>query len=154
MPRVTEIMFYERKEQDTLIVRTRSKVTELAKLVDDVYNKIFSYLKELNELPADVPFIKYYNIDMNDLDVEIGVPVLKQLPSRDKIKAGRMPGGKEVMCVFRGSYADTETTYGEMAAFAADSGLRLSGTATEYYFNSPAEVPESELITKIVMPVE
>ncbi|MCL1983908.1 MAG: GyrI-like domain-containing protein [Methanomassiliicoccaceae archaeon] len=154
MPRVTDINIFEKKEQDTLVIRTRAKVTELSKLVGEAYTKIFSYIAELNEFPEDAPFITYHNTDMNDLDVEFGVPVNRPLPSRGDVKAGKIKEGKEVSCVFRGSYSDTESTYGEMAAFAAKNGFKLSGTAREYYFNGPAEVPESELLTKIAMPIE
>jgi effector-binding domain-containing protein len=115
MPRVTDISIYEQTEQDTLVIRTRTNVGGLMRLIGEAYGKIFAYLAELGELPTDVPFTMCRNTDMNDLDVEVGVPVAKALPSRGGIAAGKMPEGKAVMCMFRGSYGDTESTYNEMA---------------------------------------
>ncbi|MDR2866500.1 MAG: GyrI-like domain-containing protein [Methanomassiliicoccaceae archaeon] len=151
MPRVTDIMIMGQTEQDTLTVRTRTKVTDLPRLVGQVYPKLFAYLAELGEIPMDMPFITYYNMDMNDLDVEVGVPVSKTLPPRGEMAAGRIPEGKAVVCMFRGSYADTESTYNEMWKWAADNNLRPAGTAREHYFNDPMSFPESELLTKIVL---
>ncbi len=35
-----------------------------------------------------------------------------------------------------------------------EQGYEPAGIFYEYYFNSPAEVPETELLTRIVMPLK
>ncbi len=101
---------------------------------------------------ADVPFVAYHNMDMHDLDVEIGFPVSKSLPGREDIKAGLIPAGQFVFCMFRGPYAEMKPAYSDMAKWIEDHGLTAAGIAYEYYYNGP-EFPQSEALTKIVMPL-
>ncbi|MDO9535730.1 MAG: GyrI-like domain-containing protein [Bacillota bacterium] len=41
-----------------------------------------------------------------------------------------------------------------MFQWIAENGYEQTGVYYEFYYNSPEEVPESELLTKIVMPVK
>jgi len=152
MPRVSNIDLFQKREQPTLSIRTRTKVEDLPALIGESYGKMAAYLKELGELLSDVPYVAYYNTDMQDLDVEIGFPVPKALPAKEDIHSGSIPESKVVFCMHRGAYRDMVSTYGEMAAWIEENGLKPVGTAYEHYYNGP-EYPESELLTMIVMPV-
>lgn len=150
--RTIELM--EQKAQPILAIRTRTKLVELPELIGTCYKQILDYLEELGEEPAGVPFTAYYNLDMEDLDVEMGFPVTKLLPPKGEIKSGEIPAGKVVSTMFKGSYAEMEEPYKVMAHWIAQSGYEPTGVAYEYYYNSPADVPESELLTRIVMPLK
>ncbi|KLK89411.1 transcriptional regulator [Methanoculleus sediminis] len=152
MPRVSNIEMLRRREQPTLSIRTRAKVEDLPMLIGESYCRMADYLKELGELLSDVPYVAYHNMDMQDLDVEIGFPVSKVLPERGDIRSGSIPGGNVVFCIYRGAYRDMAPTYDEMANWIEKNGLKPAGTVYEYYYNGP-EFPESELLTMIVMPL-
>ncbi len=145
MPRVSEIEVLRRREQPTISIRTRTKVEDLPGLIGESYCKMGAYLKELGELPSDIPYVAYHNMDMQNLDVEIGFPVPKALPARGDIRPGFIPEGNVVFCMYRGAYR-------EMADWIVKNGLKPAGTAYEYYYNGPG-YPKSELLTMIVMPV-
>lgn len=153
MPRMSEITLLKVNEQPTLVIRTTTRVENLPFVIGDSYHRIAEYLKELGELCADVPFVAYHNMDMQNLDVEIGFPVAKVLPEKGDIKPGVIPAGKLVFCMYRGAYGSMAPVYGEMAKWISESGHRPTGTCYEYYYNGP-NVPDSELLTKIVMPLE
>lgn len=72
----------EQVAQPTLSIRTRTPIGDLPRLLGESYDKIAGYLAELGEEPAGAPFAAYYNMDMQDLDVEIGFPVGKSLVER------------------------------------------------------------------------
>jgi effector-binding domain-containing protein len=91
---------------------------------------------------------------MEKLDVEMGFPVSKPLPGKDDIKAGVIPKGNVLSCMYKGPYSGMEGPYNEMFAWIADNDYEATGVFYEYYYNSPDEVPESELLTKIVMPLK
>jgi effector-binding domain-containing protein len=154
MPRVTDIMILGQKEQDTIVIRTRTDVNSLMRVIGEAYARIFAYLAELKEDPADMPFVTYHNMDMNDLDVEIGVPVSRQLPSRADMTAGKIPKGKMVMCIFRGPYSGTEGTYNEVREWMTKNGCRPSGIVRESYYNDPVNFSEEELLTRLEFPIE
>ncbi|MDN7013929.1 GyrI-like domain-containing protein [Methanoculleus sp. FWC-SCC3] len=152
MPRVSNIELLRKREQPTLSIRTRAKVEDLPVLIGEGYSRMADYLKELGELLSDVPYVAYHNMDMQDLDVEMGFPVSKILPEKGKIQSGSIPESNVVFCMHRGAYREMASTYEEMADWIEKNGLTPAGTAYEYYYNGP-EYPESELLTMIVMPV-
>jgi effector-binding domain-containing protein len=92
-------------------------------------------------------------MDMGNLDGEIGFPVAKQLPGKGEIQPNEIPTGKQVSYLYKGPYAQMETAYGTIAKWMEAQGHVPTGIVYEFYYNSPMEVPESELLTKIVFPV-
>jgi hypothetical protein len=46
----------------------------------------------------------YDNMDMQALDVEIGVPVPAPLPGADDLQPGEIPGGRFATCTYVGLY--------------------------------------------------
>lgn len=57
------------------------------------YEKIYAYMLEVGAVPSDAPFLAYFNMDVNDLDVEIGLPVAKEVLGMDQIKGSEIPEG-------------------------------------------------------------
>ena len=152
MPRISNIEMLQRNEQPTVSIRTRTQVTKLPMLIGESYSKMSAYLNETGQILADVPFVAYHNLDMNDLDVEIGFPLSNSLPGKDDIKAGCIPAGKFVFCMYRGSYGESEPTYNEIAQWIEEHGLKTTGISYEHYYNGP-EFPESEALTMIAIPI-
>ena len=140
--------------QPVLSIRKTTSVGNLPQEIGKAYGSIMQYLQELGEQPAEAPYTAYYNLDMEHLDVEMGFPVSKQLAGKGEIKAGSIPAGKYVECMYKGPYAEMVPVYEAMSKWIAEKGLEAVGTSYEVYYNSPAEVPESELLTKILMPVK
>jgi len=153
MPRISNIEMLQKMVQPTLFIRTIAKVHDLPVLIGQSYGKMAAYLQEVGELLADVPYVAYHNMDMQNLDVEIGFPVARQLPGKDDIQSGSIPAGKVVFCMYRGAYSEMAPVYDEMAKFIADHHLEPVGTAYEHYYNGP-EFPVSDMLTMIVMPVK
>ncbi len=152
MPRVSNIELLRKREQPTPSIRTRAKVEDLPMLIGEGYCRMAEYLKELGELLSDVPYVAYHNMDMQNLDVEIGFPVSKVLPEKGEIQSGSIPESNVVFCMYLGPYRDMASTYGEMAGWIEKNGLTPTGTVYECYYNGP-EYPESELLTMIAMPM-
>jgi len=123
----------------------------LPQVIGQAYGEIMQYMAELGEPPSDVPFTAYYNLDMQDLDLEIGFPVAKSLPAKGEIKSNEIPQGKYVSCMYKGAYSQMEEPYNEMFKWIEEKGYEQKGVYYEFYYNSPNEAPESELLTKIVM---
>jgi len=152
MPRLTPIVLLKRCESSTLVVRTKTSVQNLPSLIGKCYGEIAAYLGEMGESPADIPFVAYHNMDMQNLDVEIGFPVSSDLPGKGDIIQSSIPEGLSVFSVYMGPYSQMETVYSEMAEWISKNGYVPTGTVYEYYYNGP-EFPEDQHLTKIVMPV-
>ena len=127
MPKVSEMNLLEKNEQPTLCIRTRTRVENLPALIGQSYGKLGAYFGRLGRHPADVPYVAYHNMDMQDLDVEMGFPVAEALPGDGEIVSGRIPAGKSVFCMYRGAYGEMAPVYQEMAAWIAQNGLIPTG---------------------------
>ncbi|KNZ41625.1 transcriptional regulator [Acetobacterium bakii] len=150
---MSNIAVLKQKEQPTLFIRTRTSVDQLPQLIGESYCKMSAYLEELNEHLADVPFVAYHNMDMQNLDVEIGFPVAEPIPGKDDIEAGSIPAGLIVFSMNRGPYDKMKPLYKEMANWIEKNGYTATGSAYEYYYNDTSFL-ETELLTKVVMPVK
>ncbi|MBA1334197.1 MAG: tRNA (adenine(37)-N6)-methyltransferase [Firmicutes bacterium] len=144
----------EQQAQPVLSMRTRTAVGNLPQELGKAYGAIIEYLNEIGEKPLDAAFAAYYNMDMEDLDVEMGFPVAKPIAGKGDIKSGEIPAGKQVSCLYKGPYSQMEPVYKAMMQWMNENGHTPTGVAYEFYYNSPMEVPESELLTKIVFPLK
>ncbi|MCW5880337.1 MAG: GyrI-like domain-containing protein [Anaerolineae bacterium] len=145
---------YEQAAQPTLSVRLRLPVQDLGATMGRVYPAIAQYLAELGEPMAGAPFAAYYNMDMADLDTEIGIPVARLLPGRDDIMPGEMPAGRVARCVYTGPYSGLRPAYDALGAFCAEQGVTPTGVAYEIYIDDPGEKPAAELRTIVALAVQ
>jgi effector-binding domain-containing protein len=136
--------------QSTLSVRTRASVQQLSQVLGKVYGSIAQYLGELGEAPAGAPFVAYYNMDMQNLDMEIGFPVAKPLPGKGEIHASQIPAGLRAACVHEGPYQEVGTAYETLTKFVHDRGYKTSGIAYEFYLNDPAQTAPQDLRTQVM----
>jgi effector-binding domain-containing protein len=144
----------EQPAQPTLSIRARSTVQDLPQVLGSGYGVIMQYLGELGVGPAGAPFVVYYNLDMQDLDIELGFPVSQPLPGKGEIHAARLPGGKMATRLYVGPYQDCGPAYEELNQFIKDQGCEASGVAIEYYLNDPSQPPYEEAQTRIVLPLK
>ncbi len=140
----------EQAAQPTLSIRTRTPVQNLPQALGQAYGAIAQYLGELGEQPAGAPFTAYYNMDMQDLDIEIGFPVSKKLAGRGAIQSAEIPAGKYATCLYTGPYGEISPAYDALSQWVKDHGLEATGLAYEMYLNDPAQTPPQELQTQVV----
>jgi effector-binding domain-containing protein len=140
--------------QPTLFVRTRTPVHSLPETIDKGYAAVMQRLGALNEQPAGEPYVGYYNMDMQNLDVEMGFPVSRELPGEGEVRAGNLPAGRVATCVFTGPYNEMEPAYHSMSDWLAVNGYEPTGVVYEIYLNDPGVTPPQELMTRIVFPLK
>jgi effector-binding domain-containing protein len=143
----------EQPDQPVLSIRSRTSVEKLPQLLGESYAAIAQYLGEMGENPAGASFAGYYNMDMHDLDVEIGFPVASALQGKGNIQSNQIPGGKLATCIHVGPYSAVESAYNALMSFVAEQGHEATGVAYEFYLNDPTETPQEALRTQIVFPL-
>jgi effector-binding domain-containing protein len=139
--------------QPTLSIRTRAAVGQLPQLFGQTYGAIMQYLGELGEQPVGMPFAAYYNMDMQDLDLEIGFPVSKPLPDRGEMKSGALPAGPIATTLHIGPYDAIGPAYEALTQFMQTNGYSPSGAAYEFYFSGP-DTPPAEIQTQVMFPLQ
>src|SRR5512135_616558 len=101
----------ERSAQPVLSIRTRTAVQNLPQVLGQSYGAIAQYLGQMGQQPAGDPFVIYYNMDMQDLDIEVGFPAPGKLPGKDSVQASEIPAGKVVSCLHVGPYDQCAAAY-------------------------------------------
>lgn len=139
--------------QPVLSIRTRTSMENLKQTIGSSYGKIMQYLLEIGENPSDAPFVGYFNMDMQDLDVEIGYPVSKAIQGKNEVKQCEIPSGKYAVCLYKGSYSKMEAAYNTLTEWMKENGYTPTGAVYEYYLNDPGVTTEDELQTKIMFPL-
>ncbi len=139
----------ETEIQPVLSVKTTTSVGNLLNIVGAVYGSIVNYIIESGEEPLGPAFITYYNMDMENLIVEIGFPVENEIEGKGEIKLGYIPAGKKAIGFYKGAYNEIAPLYEQLAIWISQKGYEPTGVVYEYYYNSPQEIPESELLTKV-----
>jgi effector-binding domain-containing protein len=139
----------ETEKQPVLSVQITTSVGKLPNIVGEVYGAIVKYIDESGEEPLGPAFIAYYNMDMENLIVEIGFPVVKEIEGQGDIMLRYIPAGKKATGFHKGAYNKINTLYDKLAIWINQKGYEPTGVVYEYYYNSPQEIPESELLTKV-----
>ena len=149
-----QIIMEEKAAQPTIAIRTRAAVQNLPQVLGKAYGDIMNYLMEIGVQPAGAPYVGYFNIDMQDLDLEIGFPVEQAISGKGDIQASEIPAGKQVSCLHTGPYSKVEPAYNAMMEWVPANGYTATGVSYEFYLNDPEQTPENELLTKIVFPLK
>ena len=139
--------------QPALLIRAHTSARELGKMLVPAFAAIRQYLETLTEQPAGAPFAAYYNDDMQNLDVGIGVPVARALPAHDTIQAGEIPAGEYAMCLYTGPYAHLSEAYRALAQWLEENGRHTTRAAYEIYLDDAAATPHAELRTRVMQPL-
>jgi len=141
----------ELASRPTLSIRLRTAVQDLPQVLGKGYGDIAQYLGEIKEQPAGPPFAIYYNMDMQNLDVEFGFPVSTNLKGKDNIHAGETPSGKSASCLHVGPYSDLKPTYNVLFQWIKDNDYEATGVAYEVYLNDPDQTSPEKLETQIYL---
>lgn len=140
--------------EPVLTVRTRTSVQNLGQIVGRIYGTLWQYLGENREQPAGPPFICYHNMDMQNLDIDVGIPVSKPLPEKGEVKPGEFPGGKYATCMYTGPYTEIGPAYEVLTRWVHEKGYEPTGESYERYLNDPTQTPPEKLLTEILYPLK
>jgi effector-binding domain-containing protein len=146
-----EFQFSEPEAQDSIVIRTRSAAQDLPQVLGKAYDALMTYMSEAGIEASGAPFVGYFNMDMQDLDIEVGFPVAVPALGKGEIKHGTIPAGKQLSCLYKGPYSQIEPAYNAIMDYAAANNYTWTGTCYEFYLNDPVDTPENELLTKIVL---
>lgn len=144
----------EEAARPVLTVHTHSAVQNLGQTSGAIYSQLWQYLGEVREQPAGAPYICYHNMDMQNLDIEVGIPVSRSLPERGEIKPGKFPGGKFATCMYTGPYTGIGSAYDALTQWVNEKGYEPTGDTYERYLNDPGQTPPDKLLTQILYPLK
>ena len=144
----------DREAQPTLVVRKRASVQQLPQVLGQAWGAIMQYADRSGLTPAGSPFVAYHNMDMQDLDLEIGFPFPKSLSGEGEVQAGELPGGQAAECLHVGPYDKIAAAYEALQKWLDENGGKPTGIAYEFYLNDPRTTRPEELQTQVIFPLK
>ena len=148
----TPIEVKSRPETNTMCIRTHTPVEKLKDVLGQSFGAIVQHIMSHGGQIIDGAYVAYFNMDMSNLDIEIGFPVAVPITSTGEIQLGKLNAGKFVTCVYTGPYEEMEPVYAALTQYMNEQGLKPTGTAYEFYLNGP-ETPPAALQTRIEFPI-
>jgi effector-binding domain-containing protein len=143
----------DRPVQPALVVRTRTAVKNLPQVLGQAFDAILQVAGEVGAQPSGAPFVAYHNMDMADLEIEIGFPFNGKPDGKGEVLAGEIPGGRAAACLHVGPYDQVGAAYQALQQWMQANGCVPTGVAYEFYLNDPGSTPPGELQTRVVFPL-
>ncbi len=112
------------------------------------------YVGAMGAQATGAPFVAYYNMDMENLDIAAGFPVDRALPGGGGITVGVLPAGDYATCMHVGPYDQVGPAYAALTEFVQQQGRTPTGVAYEFYFNSPQDTAPAQLQTLVMFPLQ
>jgi effector-binding domain-containing protein len=144
----------DRPAQPTLVIRTHASVQSLPQVLGEAYGAVLQTAGQMGLRPSGAPFVAYHNMDMTDLDMEIGFPFEQKPNGKDPVLAGEIPGGKAASCLHVGPYEQVGAAYAALQKWMQENACVPAGVVYEFYLNDPETTPPAELQTQVVFPLE
>ena len=138
------------------VKKESASMAEISVLASEGLQKVFEFLARQGMEIAGAPYLAYSNgnADFTQFDVELGIPVQKEIAVGGEFFMSKTCGGKAVTAMHKGAYKDVEIAYTALMEYMAENKLESTGVYYDYYLNNPADTPESELLTQVVFPIK
>ena len=145
---------HERAAQPAMVIRARTPVEGLPAVLGEAFGAIMGHLGRHGQMPVGPPFVGYYNLDMSDLEVEIGFPTAVPVAGEGRLETGEIPAGMMASVLHAGPYDQVGPAYEALTTWVAEQGYRPTGVAYEEYLNDPRENPGEPALTRVMFPCE
>jgi len=159
MPRISEFIVVRKNETPSLAIDVVASADNVLQELVKGYAKLNDFITAAGEYLADAPYVSYHfsnpqDVDLNALDVEIGFPVSVPLEGAGDIIKSSIPAGKFVQCVHFGPRKHLrEDVYSELEPWIKDKGYSLKGGMYEFFYFQKHLDDETNLVTRVCVPI-
>jgi AraC family transcriptional regulator len=128
------------------------------------YDKIPEYMQEVMEWVIEkklemtgTVYGTYYNspedVPEEDLQYEIGISFAGDAQQEGKVGVKLIPDHTVLSAIHKGPYTAVGPVIHAVIDYAVENNYDIVGPITEAYLNNPNEVPDSEWLTEVRLPV-
>jgi effector-binding domain-containing protein len=142
------------KEKLALTIRKITSIQNMPSVLEEGYREIMQYVKEIGAKEPIESFVIYHNMDMSNLEIDIGFTVPEKLPDKGHIKMSSIRAGKYATALHEGPYDTLTNTYNELTAFVKEKEFEVEDWVYEVYLNNPMDNPEEPPRTVIYFPLK
>jgi effector-binding domain-containing protein len=155
-----EITIVEVPNQKVIGMRKEGRYQEL---IPGMLQQLFSYIMKFgNDVCSGPPMFICHETCVEEVmdadktgraDVEVAIPISRNIDETDDMKIYELPGGKMVKIVHKGPYDKMDKTYEKLFNWIEKNENSITGPTREVYINDPNEVGMEETLTEIYAPI-
>ena len=142
------------KEKLALMIRKVTPVQNMPYVLGTCYGEIIQYVNEIGAKEPIESFVIYHNMDMSNLEIDVGFTVPERIPDKGHIKMSAIRAGKYATALHEGPYETLENTYNELSTFVNEKGYEVENWVYEVYLNNPMDNPDEPSRTMIYFPLK
>ncbi|MFP3945095.1 MAG: SRPBCC family protein [Alphaproteobacteria bacterium] len=137
-------------------MRTAANPDAIGEGYQEGYEAVWAFMQENELSPAGMPLGINTSSTEEEVVFDAAMPISRGVPNPEDgpVKIGTTYGGKALRAVHTGPYSGLEDSYAKIRAYMAAHRLERNGRTWEHFVTDPGEVPESELVTHIYVPVK
>ena len=148
-----EIKLKETEEKLVAYIFYTGPVEDMGGLIGEIADWMMEQKVEMTSPPYSAYYTSPSEVAPEDMQYELGVPFTGDAFESGKVKIKIMPAQQVLSAIHKGPYNEVGLVYEVMMNKVIEDGYQMTGAPLEIYFNSPMEVPESELLTEVQFPV-
>ncbi len=148
-----EIDLKKTEEQQVAYIFYTGPVEDMGELIEEIVDWMMTQNVEMSGPPYSAYYTSPAEVAPEDMQYEMGVPFTGDAAESGKVKIKNLPVQNVLSAMHKGPYQDVGQVYEVLMNRVIEEGYQMIGAPMEIYFNTPMEVPESELLTEVQFPV-
>lgn len=154
MTKIAAITVKELPEQHLLTIRkTIAFFEEYAEFMGNAVDIIQRQIEKNGALTSSGPIVCFHNIDLEELDVEIGFVTPRRIDAMGEVHSVTLPIRTIAVTIDRGPYEKQDPTLEELMKWIPEHGYEAVGGIYYHYLNGEDQ-PENEYLTEMCIPVK
>jgi AraC family transcriptional regulator len=148
-----EIELKKTEEKQVAYIFYTGPVEDMGDLIGEIVDWMMNQNVEMTGPPYSAYYTSPAEVAPEDMQYEMGVPFLGEASEAGKVKIKIMPAQQVLSTLHKGPYNEVGSVYEILMNKVIEDGYQMTGAPLEIYFNSPIEVPETDLLTEVQFPV-
>ena len=144
MGTISKINLIEQAEQYVLSIRKIIRFEEFPQIAEQCYAKIGQFALQNDLLFSGCPFVCYHNVDLENLDTEIGFPVARPIQGNGEIVGRSIPAEKVVTGLFQGAFEETDPLMMDILQWINEHGYEAQGRIINYFLNEEDRLADQQ----------
>lgn len=134
---IEEPQLVETEKQLTAVIRLKISADQMHEMMGPAISEVFEAIGA-QQIEATGPwFTRYFRIDPEGMDFEVGVPVAKPVTPVGRVQPSELPATLVARTVYQGPYEGLGEAWGQFDAWVAAQGHRPALTLWEAYLLGP-----------------
>lgn len=150
----TEPKIEHRNERHYIAIGSTVAMNDISSKLPPLIHKVLDWMDKHNVIVDGPPFFRYLSMNnVNELQVDVGVPVKGMVESTNGIHAGVFPAGQYVTVTHRGHFSRIRETHSDLQAWLQNNAPNWKnsprhqaqwGAVTEFYPVDPEKEPNPD----------